>query len=108
MKTLRKIPPMKLSLLALVVLMLGATIALKFVAKAQETGSSPLVDIDVGVAPQAGAMQSDGTDSYLLSSAGGDIWAGVDSFNYLYETLNGNGQIVARVSSVQGTNAFAK
>ena len=95
-------------MMLVVVLALGLVIALKFVAKAQETGGSPLVDIDVGVAPQAGAMQSDGTDSYLLSSAGGDIWAGADSFNYLYETLNGNGQIVARVSGVEGTNAFAK
>jgi len=95
-------------MMLVVVLALGLAIALKFVAKAQETGGSPLVDIDVGVAPHAGAMQSDGTDSYLLSSAGGDIWAGADSFNYLYEPLNGNGQIVARVSGVQGTNAFAK
>jgi len=62
---------------------------------------------DVGSVGQAGSA------SYLnglftLKGAGADIWGTTDAFRYVYQTLNGDGQIVAQVSSLQNINGFAK
>jgi len=58
----------------------------------------------VGVAGSAGFLNG----VFSLSGSGADIWATSDAFRYVYHTLSGNGQIVARVASLQNTNAWAK
>jgi hypothetical protein len=45
---------------------------------------------------------------YTLKGAGNDIWGNADQFQYGYRTLVGDGEIVARVASVQNTNTYAK
>ncbi len=45
---------------------------------------------------------------FTLRGSGADIWDNVDAFHYVYQPLNGNGQIVARVTGVQFTNDWAK
>jgi hypothetical protein len=37
-----------------------------------------------------------------------DIWDYADEFHYVYQSLSGNGQIVARVGSLTNTNSWAK
>jgi hypothetical protein len=50
--------------------------------------------------------------TYTMTGSGADIWAvdGVeaDEFHYAFKTLAGTGSIVARVQSVDNTNAWAK
>jgi hypothetical protein len=43
-----------------------------------------------------------------MSADGADIWDTADQFRYAYKQLSGDGQIVARVLSVQNTDDFAK
>jgi hypothetical protein len=44
-----------------------------------------------------------------LTGAGADIWGASDQFTYAYKSLNGDGTIVAKVTSIgPGTNTWAK
>jgi len=62
---------------------------------------------DIGAVGIAGSTQySSGT--FSINASGSDIWGSADSFHYVFETLNGDGSIVARVSGVTNTNAWAK
>jgi hypothetical protein len=56
---------------------------------------------------QAGdASYSNGT--FTIDGGGADIWNTADEFHFVYQTLPGDGEIVARVVSVENTNAWAK
>jgi phosphatidylserine/phosphatidylglycerophosphate/cardiolipin synthase-like enzyme len=64
-------------------------------------------DADIGaVGTAGGASYSSGT--FSVSGAGDDIWDTADAFNYAYKKMSGNGQLVARVASVENTAAWAK
>jgi regulation of enolase protein 1 (concanavalin A-like superfamily) len=68
---------------------------------------SPWQNQDVGSTGLAGtASYSGGT--FTTSGSGADIWGSSDAFQYVYQPLGGDGQIVARVTSVQNTNTYAK
>jgi hypothetical protein len=100
---------MQLSMLALLILALGLAVASKFAARAQDSAPAPVwLDLNIGASSQAGGAEADGTGNYILDVAGRDIWGPADSFNYMYQPLNGNGQLVARVLGMQGTNAYMK
>ena len=54
---------------------------------------------DVGAVGVAGsASYSNGT--FTVSGSGDDVWGTADAFHYAYQSLSGDGQIVARVASV--------
>jgi hypothetical protein len=63
---------------------------------------------DIGATPIAGnATHTSGV--FSLTGSGADIWGTADAFHYAYKTLEGDGTIVARVSSVQqGIHAWVK
>ena len=64
---------------------------------------------DVGVVGLSGAAAfAPDTSTYTVSGAGADIWGTADAFRYVYQPLTGDGAIVARVVSVQNTNAWVK
>ncbi|HEX3703078.1 MAG TPA: phospholipase D-like domain-containing protein [Vicinamibacterales bacterium] len=68
---------------------------------------SPWTDADIGAVPIAGSAQyANGT--FTVTASGADIWGTADAFNYVYQPLSGDGQIVARVASVQNANAWSK
>ena len=68
---------------------------------------APWQQQDIGSVGAAGsATVSNGT--YTVNGAGADIWGTADAFHYVYQPLNGDGQITARVTGVQNTNSFAK
>ncbi len=52
----------------------------------------------VGVAGNAGLANG----RFTVKASGQFIWATADSFNFAYQSLSGDGTIVARVASVQG------
>ncbi len=62
---------------------------------------------DIGAVGQAGsATYSGGT--FTIGASGAGIWGGADAFYSVYQTLNGDGQITARVASLDNTDAWAK
>src|SRR5262249_45386431 len=66
---------------------------------------------DIGTANDPGlpgsATFANGT--YTLKASGSDIWSTADHFQYLYQPFVGDGQIIARVVTLQsGINDFAK
>src|SRR5206468_4627574 len=68
---------------------------------------SPMVDGDVGSVGVGGsATYADGT--YTVNGAGADIYGSSDAFNFAYRTWSGDGTIIARVTSLQNTDANAK
>jgi endonuclease/exonuclease/phosphatase family metal-dependent hydrolase len=68
---------------------------------------SPWTSKDIGsVAVSGSASESDGI--FTVRGAGADIWGTADSFHFMSQPLPGNGEIVARVTSMQNTNAYAK
>lgn len=68
---------------------------------------APWQHADVGGVAIAGdATYSGGV--FSVSGSGADIWDAADGFHYVYQTLNGDGEISARVSGVQNTDAWAK
>ena len=68
---------------------------------------SPWQTQDIGaVAATGSASYSDGV--FTVKGSGADIWGTADEFRFVYQTLNGDGQITARVTGVQNTTAWAK
>jgi hypothetical protein len=68
---------------------------------------SPWVNRDIGNVGLAGsASYSNGT--FTVNASGADIWGVADEFHFVYQSLNGDGQIVARIASVENTDQFAK
>ena len=68
---------------------------------------TPWVTSDIGTVGLSGsASYQNGT--YSLSGSGADIWGTADGFRYVYQTLTGDGQIIARVASLQCANSWAK
>jgi type II secretory pathway pseudopilin PulG len=46
--------------------------------------------------------------NWTVVGSGVDIWDNTDEFHYVYQSLNGDGQIVARVVSMTNTDPWAK
>ncbi|MEN6576633.1 MAG: PA14 domain-containing protein [Phycisphaerales bacterium] len=73
---------------------------------------------DLAIRFQGRAARTDGTGelsydeatgSYSLTGTGADIWNNADEFRYAYKALNGDGTMVARVTSVgTGTSEWSK
>jgi hypothetical protein len=63
---------------------------------------------DIGATPIAGdATHTNGV--FRVTGSGADIWGTADAFHYAYTTLNGDGTIVARVTSIQqGVHSWVK
>ncbi|HYM25701.1 MAG TPA: hypothetical protein VEU08_20925, partial [Vicinamibacterales bacterium] len=68
---------------------------------------SPWSETDIGNVPFAGSAQYS-TGTFTISGSGADIWGTADAFHYVYQSLNGDGSIVARIGSVQNVSAWSK
>ena len=68
---------------------------------------APWLGQDVGSVGKIGS-NSFSNGSFTLQGSGTDIGGASDGFNYVYQTLQGDGQIVARVVSIQNTADEAK
>ncbi len=62
---------------------------------------------DIGNTGAVGSTTSSG-GTYTIKGAGSDIEYDADSFRFLYRSLDGDGQIVARIQDVTPTNAWTK
>ena len=65
------------------------------------------VNADVGTVGVAGsATELNGT--FAVKGAGADVWGSTDAFHFAYRTLAGDGEIVARVASLSGSESWTK
>jgi polygalacturonase len=67
----------------------------------------PVSGRDIGAVGAAGSYALAG-GTYTVKGSGADIWGTADGFQFVYETLTGDGSISARVLSQTNTNAWAK
>lgn len=75
-----------------------------------QAGSSlpvPWSDSDVGNPTPAGSASYAG-GVFTVNGGGNDIWGTLDQFNYVSQSLTGDGSIVARVTSQADTDPWAK
>jgi len=55
-----------------------------------------------------GSFVEDPIGTYTMTGSGADIWNTADEFHFAYKILTGPGSIIARVESVEQTDAWAK
>ncbi|WP_157637979.1 T9SS type A sorting domain-containing protein [Flexithrix dorotheae] len=68
---------------------------------------TPWTNTDIGnVAATGDASYNNGT--FTLDGSGKDIWGNTDEFQFVYQSLNGDGEIVAQVNSLTNTHSWAK
>jgi regulation of enolase protein 1 (concanavalin A-like superfamily) len=65
---------------------------------------------DIGAVGVAGSAYENGTSpgTFIVNGSGADIWDSADAFQYASQTLTGNGEIRARVTSQSNTDPWAK
>jgi autotransporter-associated beta strand protein len=68
---------------------------------------SPWQTADIGAVGAAGSAIGAGS-VFTVSGSGADIWGTADEFRFVYQTLSGDGEIRARVTSQTNTAAWAK
>ncbi|MBV9767805.1 MAG: hypothetical protein JOZ48_23395, partial [Acidobacteriaceae bacterium] len=62
---------------------------------------------DIGNVSLAGSASLAG-GTFTVTGSGADIWDRADAFQYLYQPLSGDGQIIAHVASLQNVNSTSK
>ncbi|MBV9257751.1 MAG: PQQ-dependent sugar dehydrogenase [Ktedonobacteraceae bacterium] len=68
---------------------------------------APWLDTDVG-SPAISGSASYANNTFTVKGAGTDIYGTSDQFNYTYQPVNGNGTLIARVTSQTNTSSNAK
>uniref|UniRef100_UPI0023EDEA41 PKD domain-containing protein n=1 Tax=Eudoraea chungangensis TaxID=1481905 RepID=UPI0023EDEA41 len=69
--------------------------------------SAPWSNRDIGnVAADGSACVDNGV--YQVEASGRDIWNSSDEFHFVHQSLTGDGEIIARVVSLEDTNDWAK
>ena len=69
--------------------------------------AAPWQNMDIGVVGLSGSGSSTG-GVFNVKGAGSDIWGSADSFHAVEQQLAGDVPLIARVTSLQNTNTFAK
>ena len=68
---------------------------------------SPWLATDIG-SPAVGGSTTYASGTFTINGAGADIWGTADQFHFAYQPVNGDGEIVTRVASLQNTHTWAK
>ena len=74
---------------------------------AGSTLPTPWVNQDIGSVGLSGSATA-ANGVFTVKGAGADIWGSADAFQSVMQPITGDVQIVARVASIQNTNAHAK
>lgn len=68
---------------------------------------SPWLTADIGAVGASGnASYSNGT--FTVGGSGADIWGTADEFRFVYQSLTGNGAVIAQVNSLTNSDGWAK
>ncbi|MEU6859742.1 PQQ-dependent sugar dehydrogenase [Glycomyces sp. NPDC046736] len=78
-----------------------------FDSVAVDAGDPAWTCLDVGEPALAGSGVLD-AGTWTVTGAGDDIWGEADQFHYCHQALAGDGEIVARVDSLEAENDWAK
>lgn len=81
--------------------------SLNWAAQTPTEGGGPWTGLDIGYSSPAGSNTFE-TGVFTINAAGNDIWGTSDQFRFIYMPITGNGELIARVSSVENTNGWAK
>jgi regulation of enolase protein 1 (concanavalin A-like superfamily) len=76
-------------------------------ATAQTPPEPPWTSQDVGNPSLPGSATVSG-GTFTIEAAGADIWGSSDQFHFLYQPMNGDGEVVARVSSIAPIDVWSK
>ena len=68
---------------------------------------SPWVGADIGSPGLPGSASYSG-GTFTLSGSGSDIWGTADAFQFVYQSLTGDGEILAQVTGLGNTDPWAK
>jgi hypothetical protein len=68
---------------------------------------TPWLSVGVGAVNPAGSAGFT-SGVFTIQGSGSDVWGTQDAFQYVYQSLPADGEMVVRVTSVQNTNANAK
>jgi len=70
---------------------------------------APWLSQDIGSPTAVGSVTyAPSTGTFTVMGGGADIWGTSDQFRFVYQPIDGDGQIVARVSNVQNQDAWSK
>jgi IPT/TIG domain/FG-GAP-like repeat len=70
---------------------------------------APWLSQDVGSPSAVGSVTyASSTGTFTVMGGGADIWGTSDQFRFVYQPIDGDGQIVARVSNVQNQDPWSK
>jgi uncharacterized membrane protein len=70
--------------------------------------SAPWTSLDVGSVAQAGASGiAAEVGTFVLQGSGAGVTSSSDGFHYAFQDLNGNGEIVARVTGLQNAGSYS-
>ena len=61
--------------------------------------ASPWTSSDIGSVGITGTAHDNGS-TFTVQGSGGDIWGTSDAFHFVYQTLSGDGVMIARVASI--------
>jgi regulation of enolase protein 1 (concanavalin A-like superfamily) len=67
----------------------------------------PWMTRDIGSVGVTGSA-SHASGTFTVRGAGADVWAAADAFRFVYQSLPADGEIVARVASIQNIHAWVK
>ncbi len=68
----------------------------------------PWQSADIGTVGVSGLAVATGTDAFVVSGSGYDIWYDHDAFHYMYQPDTGDVEIIARVDQMTNTHEWAK
>ncbi len=71
------------------------------------SGVAVWADADIGSVGLPGSVGI-GSGTFTVKGSGADVFGTSDQFHFVYQTLAGDGEIAARVVSVQNTHSYAK
>ena len=71
-------------------------------------GTVGWISQDIGPVNVAGSFEKFGEQDISLMGSGADIWGTQDGFRFAYRPLNGDGDVVARVLTLQNSNPVSK
>lgn len=68
---------------------------------------SPWTHADVGATGLAGTGVYE-NNGFTVTGSGADVWGNADAFHFVYRPLTGDGEVIAKVVSLQNANGWSK
>jgi subtilisin family serine protease len=73
-----------------------------------QVGATAFRTLDVGAVGLPGFAASNPDTSYTIAGAGADVWGNADAFRYMYQQVNGDWDIEARIKTVDPVQPWTK